>query len=162
MWCQRGLQAFLVQRKADTCSPEPGDREHPVRKYWASTTQLWEGYVFSDPIGRNKLLISLNTSRTDSRSRHFQGGKMPNTRGTTLHLLLWVVQSPPLHLYNKFDGYSRELSTDFFGSCLSFPPLQIGFLFPGWVKWNSSAMSPTSYWENLVYLPHHFPLFFFN
>lgn len=63
---------------------------------------------FSDPISRNKLLISLNTSRNDSRSRHFQGGMMPNTRGTTLHLLLWVVQSPPLHLYNKFDGTAES------------------------------------------------------
>lgn len=87
---------------------------------------------------------------------------MPNTRGTTLHLLLWVVQSPPLHLYNKFDGTAESSQLISLAAASPPPPSQIGFLFPGCLKWNSSAMSPTSYWENLLYLLHHFPLSFFN
>lgn len=84
---------------------------------------------FSNPIGRNKLLISLNTSRNDSRSRHFQGGKMPNTRGTTLHLLLWVVQSPPLHLYNKFDGTAESSQLISLAAASPSPLCRLAFFF---------------------------------
>lgn len=92
---------------------------------------------FSDPISRNKLLISLNTSRNDSRSRHFQGGMMPNTRGTTLHLLLWVVQSPPLHLYNKFDGTAE--SSQLISLAAAFPSP-----FADWLSFFQAAWSGTA------------------
>lgn len=64
-----------------------------------------------------------------SRNRHSQGGIMPNTRGITLHLLLWVVQLLLLSLCSKFDstvessqllslatGFLSPLQSDFFVS----------------------------------------------